>query len=277
MPELPEVETTCRGLAPLMIGRRVRGVVIRNRALRQPVPRELPRLIAGATIRAVTRRAKYLLVDCGTGTLIVHLGMSGRLWVVADGSPPARHDHFDLELDSGAIVRLRDPRRFGLVLWQKGEAQAHPLLRDIGPEPFSAEFDGACLHRATRNRSAAIKLVLMDSHVVAGVGNIYANEALFRAGIPPRTAARRLTRERCDVLVEKIRETLELAIGAGGSTLRDYVASDGRAGYFQNQFLVYDRAGEPCLRCGVKVKGIRQGQRSTFYCPGCQRNTPSPG
>ena len=275
MPELPEVETTCRGLAPLMIGRRVRAVVIRNRAMRQPVPRELPRLIAGATIRAVTRRAKYLLVDCGSGTLILHLGMSGRLWVVTDGAAPTRHDHFDLELEDGAIVRLRDPRRFGLVLWQKGDAQAHPLLKDIGPEPFSAEFDGACLHRATRNRSAAIKLVLMDSHVVAGVGNIYANEALFRAGIPPRTAARRLSLERCAVLVEKIRETLELAIGAGGSTLRDYVASDGRAGYFQNQFLVYDRAGEPCFRCGTKVKGIRQGQRSTFYCPGCQRSAPS--
>jgi formamidopyrimidine-DNA glycosylase len=277
MPELPEVETTRRGLAPLMEGKRVKGVVVRNRALRQPVPRDLPRLLAGTTIRAVTRRAKYLLVDCGAGTLILHLGMSGRLWVVADGSPPARHDHFDLELEGGAIVRLRDPRRFGLVLWQKGDVAAHPLLRDIGPEPFSAEFDGAWLHTVTRNKSAAIKLVLMDSHVVAGVGNIYANEALFRAGIPPRTAARRLTRARCDVLVEKIRETLELALVAGGSTLRDYVASDGQAGYFQNQFMVYDRAGEPCYRCGTKVKGIRQGQRSTFYCPGCQRNAANRG
>jgi formamidopyrimidine-DNA glycosylase len=254
-----------------MIGRSVRRVVIRNRALRRPVPRELPRLITGATIRAVTRRAKYLLVDCGSGTLILHLGMSGRLWVVTDGAPAMRHDHFDLELDSGAVVRLRDPRRFGLVLWRAGDVAQHPLLKDIGPEPFSAEFDGAYLHHATRNRGAAIKLVLMDSHVVAGVGNIYANEALFRAGIPPRTAARRLTRSRCDALAQTIRETLELAIGAGGSTLRDYVASDGQAGYFQNQFLVYDRAGEPCHRCGAKVRGIRQGQRSTFYCPRCQK------
>ncbi|HKA42678.1 MAG TPA: bifunctional DNA-formamidopyrimidine glycosylase/DNA-(apurinic or apyrimidinic site) lyase [Burkholderiales bacterium] len=271
MPELPEVETTRRGLAPLLIGQRVRNVVIRNRALRQPVPRALPRAIAGTTIRGLARRGKYLLVDCGAGTLIVHLGMSGRLWVVTDGAPPAVHDHFDLNLENGTVVRLRDPRRFGLVLWQSGNTLSHPLLAGIGPEPLSADFDGAWLHRSTRNRSAAIKLVLMDSHVVAGVGNIYANEALFRAGIPPRTAARRLTRERCHLLVEKIRETLELAIGAGGSTLRDYVASDGQAGYFQDQFMVYDRAGEPCYRCGASVKGIRQGQRATFYCPRCQK------
>ena len=160
---------------------------MRNRALRQPVPRDLPRIMAGATIRGLARRAKYLLFDCGTGTLILHLGMSGRLWVVGDGAPPTAHDHFDLMLENGTVVRLRDPRRFGLVLWQRGDPLAHRLLTDIGPEPFSAEFDGAALHRATRNRSAAIKLVLMDSHVVAGVGNIYANEALFRAGIHPRT------------------------------------------------------------------------------------------
>jgi formamidopyrimidine-DNA glycosylase len=271
VPELPEVETTRRGLAPLVTGQRVRGVVVRNRALRQPVPRELPRWIAGATIRGLARRAKYLLFDCGTGTLIVHLGMSGRLWVVKGGEPPTRHDHFDLTLENGTVVRLRDPRRFGLVLWQRGDPLSHRLLKDIGPEPFAADFDGPALHRAIHNRNTAIKHVLMDSHVVAGVGNIYANEALFRAGIHPRTPARRLSRKRCAVLAEKIRETLEHAIGAGGSTLRDYVAADGRAGYFQNQFMVYDRAGEPCPRCGASIREIRQGQRSTFYCPGCQR------
>ena len=271
MPELPEVETTRRGLAPLVIGQRVASVVVRNRALRRPVPRELPRMISGATIRGLARRGKYLLFDCGTGTLILHLGMSGRLWVASSAAALNAHDHFDLLLENGTVVRLRDPRRFGLVLWQKGDPQAHPLLANIGPEPFSPDFDASWLHRATRKRSAAIKLVLMDSHVVAGVGNIYANEALFRAGIPPRMAVRRLNLQRCGILVEKIRETLELAIGAGGSTLRDYVASDGQAGYFQDQFLVYDRAGEPCFRCGAKVKGIRQGQRSTFYCPQCQR------
>jgi len=270
MPELPEVETTRRGLAPLVIGRRVESVVVRNRALRQPVPRDLPRIMAGATIRGLARRAKYLLFDCGAGTLILHLGMSGRLWVVGDGAPPTAHDHFDLNLENGTVVRLRDPRRFGLVLWQRGDPLAHRLLKDIGPEPFSDAFDGPTLHRATRNRSAAIKLVLMDSHVVAGVGNIYANEALFRAGIHPRTPTNRVSLARCAALVGRIRETLELAIGAGGSTLRDYVASDGQAGYFQNHFMVYDRAGEACSRCGTVIRAIRQGQRSTFYCPQCQ-------
>jgi formamidopyrimidine-DNA glycosylase len=169
------------------------------------------------------------------------------------------------------VVRLRDPRRFGLVLWQAGDALAHPLLAEIGPEPLSAAFDGAILHAATRKRSAAIKQVLMDSHVVAGLGNIYANEALYRAGISPRITARRLSRERCGVLAAKIRETLELAIGAGGSSLRDYVASDGMAGNYQSQFLVYDRAGEPCRHCGSRIRGMRQGQRATYYCPRCQR------
>ena len=271
MPELPEVETTRRGLEPLLVGQRIRTVVVRNRRLRQPVPRRLPQLVAGATIRSIARRGKYLLVDCGTGALILHLGMSGRLWVVRDGVAPNPHDHFDLVLENSTVVRLRDPRRFGLVLWQGGDALRHPLLADIGPEPFSAEFDGTWLHSVTRNRSAGVKLVLMDSHVVAGIGNIYANEALFRAGISPRTAARRLSRERCDRLAETIRETLQLAIVAGGSSVRDYVGSDGMAGNFQNEFMVYDRAGEPCRRCGTAIREIRQGQRSTFFCPSCQR------
>ncbi len=271
MPELPEVETTRRGLEPLLTGQRIRAAVVRDRRMRQPVPRRLPQLLAGATIRSLARRGKYLLLDCGAGHLILHLGMSGRLWVVKDGAAPARHDHFDLVLENGTVVRLRDPRRFGLVLWQPGDPLAHALLAKIGPEPLSAAFDGAWLHRITRNRSAAIKQVLMDSHVVAGVGNIYASEALFRAGISPRTAARRLSRERCHSLAAKIRETLELAIRAGGSSLRDYVASDGMAGNYQSQFLVYDRAGTPCQRCGTSIREIRQGQRSTFFCPKCQK------
>jgi formamidopyrimidine-DNA glycosylase len=271
VPELPEVETTRRGLEPLLVGQRIRTAVVRNRAMRKPVPRYLPQRLAGATVRALGRRGKYLLFDCGTGTLILHLGMSGRLWVVQDGAAPTLHDHFDLVLDNGTVVRLRDPRRFGLVLWHSGDALTHALLANIGPEPLSAEFDGTALHAATRNRSSAIKHVLMDSHVVAGVGNIYANEALFRAGIHPRTAAHRLSRERCALLAEKIRETLELAIVAGGSSLRDYVGSDGMAGNFQSQFTVYGRAGEPCRRCGGAIKEIRQGQRSTFFCPKCQK------
>jgi formamidopyrimidine-DNA glycosylase len=271
MPELPEVETTRRGLAPLLVGKRIKAAVVRHHGLRQPVPRNLSKLLAGTTIHHLTRRGKYLLFDCGTGTLILHLGMSGRLWVVDTGTPAEKHDHFDLVLENGTVVRLRDPRRFGLVLWHKGDPLGHPLLAAIGPEPFSLEFDGARLYRATRNRSAAIKLVLMDSHVVAGVGNIYANEALFRAGIRPSTPAQRLSRERCDVLAKRVRETLQDAIGAGGSSLRDYVGSDGLAGNFQSQFMVYSRAGQPCQCCGTLIKEIRQGQRATFYCPRCQR------
>lgn len=271
MPELPEVETTMRGLEPLLVGQRIRTAIVRDRRMRQPVPRKLPQLVAGATIRGLSRRGKYLLVDCGAGHLIVHLGMSGRLWVVRDGAPPAAHDHFDLVLENGTVVRLRDPRRFGLVLWQAGDALAHALLARIGPEPLSEKFDGAVLHAATRNRSAAIKLTLMDSRVVAGVGNIYASEALHRAAIHPGTAAGRLSRARCAALAAAVRKTLEIAIRAGGSSLRDYVRSDGLAGNYQNEFLVYGRAGQPCRRCSGKVREIRQGQRSTFFCPSCQR------
>ena len=271
MPELPEVETTRRGLEPVLVGQRIRAAVVRNRRLRLPVPRRLPQLVAGTTVRSLSRRGKYLLIDCGAGALIVHLGMSGRLWVVDEATPPTAHDHFDLVLERGPVVRLRDPRRFGLVLWQPGNPLAHALLADIGPEPLSPEFSGDALYGALRKRNTAVKLALMDSHVVAGVGNIYANEALHRAAIDPRTPAHRLSRNRCAILTAKIRETLELAIAAGGSSLRDYVRSDGLAGNYQSQFLVYDRAGEACQRCGIRIRGIRQGQRSTYYCPGCQR------
>ncbi len=271
MPELPEVETTRRGLQPHLEGKRIRTAIVRNHALRQPVPRNLPRLLAGATVRTIVRRGKYLLIDCGHGTLIVHLGMSGRLWLVDGATPPQVHDHFDLVMANGATVRLRDPRRFGLVLWQKGAALSHPLLKNMGPEPLDAGFNAAWLHHATRKRSVAIKLALMDSRLVAGIGNIYANEALFRAGINPRTPAQRIALARYEVLAEKIRITLSLAIDAGGSSLRDYVGSDGMAGNFQNEFLVYGRAGLPCFNCGAAVRTITQGQRSTFYCARCQR------
>jgi formamidopyrimidine-DNA glycosylase len=271
MPELPEVETTRRGLAPLLVAQRIRAAVVRNRALRRPVPRALPRVLAGTTVSGLARRGKYLLIDCGSGTLILHLGMSGRLWVVDGATPPGPHDHFDLVLENGTIIRLRDPRRFGLVLWREGRALDHVLLAGIGPEPLAPEFDGAALYRATRGRSAAIKLALMDSRTVAGIGNIYANEALFRAGINPRIPARRVGRARCERLAEAVKHTLELAISAGGSSLRDYVGSDGMAGNFQSQFMVYDRAGRPCPRCNGTIRAIRQGQRSTFYCPRCQK------
>ena len=271
MPELPEVETTRRGLERHLLGRRITRAIVRNARMRQPIPKKLPGLLAGATIRALTRRAKYLLIDCERGTLIVHLGMSGRLWLVNSDTPPEKHDHFDLVLDSGKTVRLRDPRRFGLVLWQEGDVLSHPLLAKLGPEPLSEKFNGAALYAATRNRSTAIKLVIMDSHVVVGVGNIYASEALFRAGISPRIAARRLTRTRCEALAHSIRETLGEAITAGGSSIRDYVGGDGMAGNFQSNFAVYDRSSEPCKQCGGLIKRLQQGQRSTFHCPACQR------
>jgi formamidopyrimidine-DNA glycosylase len=271
MPELPEVETTRRGLAPHVSGATVAAVIVRNRAMRQPIPRNLASILTGRRIERLERRAKYLLFRAGNGTLIVHLGMSGRLWLVDAQTPPAMHDHFDLALTSGRIVRLRDPRRFGLVLWQVGDPLQHKLLRDIGPEPLSDALDAQWLHRETRTRSGAIKNALMDSHLVAGIGNIYANEALFRAGINPRLPARKIGLTRYAVLVDEIRDTLAEAIAAGGSSLRDYVNSDGAAGYFQNRFFVYGRDGEACLNCKTPIRSLVIGQRSTFYCPRCQR------
>jgi formamidopyrimidine-DNA glycosylase len=276
MPELPEVETTRRGLAPAIEHHRITRAVVRHRGMRLPVPRGLEQRLAGATVTAVRRRGKYLLFDCTpvdgrTGALIIHLGMSGRLWLVDSGTRPEKHDHFDLVFDNHRVIRLRDPRRFGLVLWQAGDPLTHPLLAAIGPEPLTADFDGAVLYRETHKRSAAIKLVIMDSHVVSGVGNIYANEALFRAGIDPRTPAQRVSRKRCDALAQEIKHTLGEAIEAGGSSLRDYVGSDGMAGHFQDRFLVYGRAGEPCSRCGTLIRELRQAQRATCYCPACQK------
>jgi formamidopyrimidine-DNA glycosylase len=276
MPELPEVETTRRGLAPLVERHRILRAVVRHRGLRQPVPRGLEQRLGGARVHALSRRGKYLLFSCESanqeqGTLLVHLGMSGRLWLVDARTAPEKHDHFDLVVDNGRVIRLRDPRRFGLVLWLKGDPLAHPLLSHIGPEPLTADFDGALLYRETRSRSAAIKLAIMDSHVVAGVGNIYANEALFRAGIDPRMPAKRVSRARCGTLAQEIKAVLGEAINAGGSSLRDYVGSDGMAGNFQNNFLVYGRAGEPCTRCGTAIRELKQAQRATCYCPRCQR------
>jgi formamidopyrimidine-DNA glycosylase len=271
MPELPEVETTLLGLAPHMAGRCVADVVIRHPQLRWPVPKNLPRLLHGQTVRSLRRRAKYLLIEFDHGTLILHLGMSGSLRILPAGTPAEKHDHFDLLLENGKLMRLRDPRRFGAVLWCAGDVEQHPLLKDLGPEPLGREFDAAYLYRATRNKTAAIKLAIMDSHVVVGVGNIYASEALFRAGIRPQLAAGKLSRPRCERLAKAIRTTLAAAIKKGGSTLRDFVNSAGEPGYFQQHYFVYARAGEPCRCCGTVIRQIRQGQRSSFYCPKCQR------
>jgi formamidopyrimidine-DNA glycosylase len=270
MPELPEVEITRRGIEPHVARRTITAVVVRNRRLRWPVPRNLAARLEGREIRAVGRRAKYLLLDCGSGTLIVHLGMSGSLRIVPRDERPGPYDHFDLGVGDIA-VRLRDPRRFGAVLWAEGDPAQHRLLAHLGVEPLSGAFTGPLLHAATRGRRAAIKLALMDHRIVVGVGNIYASESLFRAGIHPRTRAGRVSADRCDALAAAVRATLEDAIAAGGSTLRDFVQSDGSPGYFQQQYFVYGREGEPCRRCGATIKGVRIGQRSAFYCPRCQR------
>ncbi len=270
MPELPEVETTLRGLAPHLAGRRVVAAAIRHPELRWPVPKNLDALLKGKAINGVRRRAKYLLVEFDTGTLILHLGMSGSLRILPAGAPAEKHDHFDLVLEGGMLMRLRDPRRFGAVLWQEGDVAQHPLLAGLGPEPLEKAFDGDYLYQATRRRKAAIKQMIMDSGVVVGVGNIYANEALFRAGIRPQLAAGRLTLPRCAALAKAIKETLRAAIKAGGSTLRDFVNSAGEPGYFQQNYFVYGRAGEPCRTCGTAIRQVRQGPRSSFYCPHCQ-------
>ena len=269
MPELPEVEITRRGIAPAITGRTVTGVVVRNPNLRWPVPGQLQALLTGQTVRRVLRRAKYLLIDIGDGWLIMHLGMSGSLRLTSIKVPPQTHDHVDLILGD-TILRLRDPRRFGAILWTSGDVYAHPLLARLGVEPLSREFSGDVLYRASRGRSASVKQLLMDHTVVVGVGNIYANESLFRAGIHPRAVAGRISRVRFDRLATEVRLTIEAAIKAGGSSLRDFVHSDGASGYFQQQYFVYGRTGQPCRECGRAIKVARLGQRSTFYCSQCQ-------
>ncbi len=271
MPELPEVETTRRSLEAALVGRRIEEVIVRDRRLRWPVPPGFEATLIGAQVRSIARRAKYLLIGTDRGNVIIHLGMSGSLSVVSSTTPARLHDHIDVRLDDGRVVRFRDPRRFGSWHWIEGDPSSHPLLASLAPEPFTAAFDGTYLHRVTRTRSAAIKHILMNGGLVTGVGNIYASEALHRAAINPKTQARRLSAERCAKLAEAIRHTLERAIAAGGSTLRDYVDGRGNPGEFQFEHAVYERAGEPCPRCGGTVKGFRQGQRSTYYCPGCQR------
>lgn len=283
MPELPEVETTRRGIAPHAIGQTIAAVEIHDHRLRWPVPESLPQTLVGRTLTNIDRRSKYLLFRCEraqgergsdrTGTLLVHLGMTGSLRWHSGGAPiPARrsHDHVDVRFGNGALLRYHDPRRFGAMLWLSDPPDGHPLLSKLGPEPFSREFNAVAFHDTLRTRSAAIKLALMDNHVVVGVGNIYANEALFRAGIRPSRAANRVSRQRLASLVDAVRATLNDAISKGGSTLRDYVDSRGEPGYFQLDYYVYGRAGLPCRLCGTKLREVRMGGRATTFCPRCQ-------
>lgn len=291
MPELPEVETTRLGLAPLL-GQTVTQVTIRNGALRWPIPVTLPSLLMGKTLTKLTRRAKYILAHFGTqsldskstssksgndlddddsgGVLLLHLGMSGRICLLSQDELPQKHDHFDIQFNSGQVLRLRDPRRFGAVLWAGEHPDTHALLSSLGPEPLAGEFTGHYLHQHMRTRTASIKTTIMDSHLVVGVGNIYASESLFRARIHPEKSAKHLTFLECERLVAEIKTTLQDALAAGGSSLRDFFGADGNPGYFQQSYFVYARTGEPCRVCGKPIVMIKQGQRSTFYCTSCQ-------
>ncbi|MEN8179060.1 MAG: bifunctional DNA-formamidopyrimidine glycosylase/DNA-(apurinic or apyrimidinic site) lyase [Pseudomonadota bacterium] len=271
MPELPEVETTRRGIAPHIVQAKVVEVVIRQAKLRWPIPLEITGALPGQALQAVGRRGKYLLLSFQHGALIMHLGMSGSLRILNRQTPATKHDHFDLIFDNGSILRLRDPRRFGAILWTTGPAHQHDLLKHLGPEPLGGEFQGAYLHAVGQRRHLAIKNLIMDSKVVAGVGNIYANEALFRAGIHPTRPSNRLALPRYARLTDKIIEVLNSAIEQGGTTLRDFQQEDGRPGYFAQSLQVYGRADQPCTQCETPIKQKIIGQRSSFYCPKCQR------
>ena len=271
MPELPEVESTRRGLEREVVGHTIATTVVRDRRLRWLVPTELPRKLARREIRGVRRRAKYLLIEVGTGTVLVHLGMSGSLRLLDASTAPRPHDHIDLVLDDGRCVRYHDPRRFGCWLWIDSEPSRHRLLAHLGPEPLGPAFDGAWLHERLRGRTAPIKTLLMDSRIVAGIGNIYANEALFIAGIDPRRAGGRVARGRIDRLVCALRQVLSVALEAGGTTLRDYARTDGAAGEFASRLDMYGRDGEPCPRCATPIAKTILAQRTTWFCRRCQR------
>lgn len=270
MPELPEVETTRRGIEPHLAGCHIRQLTVHNRRLRWPVPAGLEKLIAGQSIHAINRRGKYLLLELDTGTLLIHLGMSGSLRVAQPNDPLLKHDHIELALDNGKQLRYCDPRRFGAWLWTDQPLATHPLLAHLGPEPLSRDFTARYLFNSLQNRKQAIKTLIMDSHLVVGVGNIYANEALFMAGIHPQRQSSTLDMDNCTRLVRQIKAVLKNAIHRGGTTLRDFVGGDGKPGYFAQELLVYGRGSQLCKTCQGTLQEIRLGQRSTVFCPRCQ-------
>jgi len=271
MPELPEVETTRRGIAPHILNRKISAVDVRERQLRWPVPTRLDQLLVGQHVNAVERRAKYLLIATSTGTLMIHLGMSGSLRMVPAGTPAAKHDHVDISVSGGQVMRYKDPRKFGSMHWITGPVMEHPLLCALGPEPLSDAFSRDYLFRLSRKRKAPVKSFIMDAHVVVGVGNIYANEALFRAGIRPTRQAGSISAARFELLTTAIKDILARAIEVGGTTLRDFTGGDGEPGYFKQSLHVYGRKDLPCTTCGTTLREIRLGQRSTVYCHQCPR------
>jgi len=270
MPELPEVETTRRGIEPHLVGQAIKQLTIHNPHLRWPVPAQVHKL-QNATVTSVGRRGKYILINVPAGTAIVHLGMSGSLRICNASEPRRKHDHIEISLASGAVMRFHDPRRFGCFLWQAVDEPTHSLLDKLGPEPLSDDFNGDYLFKATRKRQVAIKNLIMNSTIVVGVGNIYASESLFMARIRPARAARRITRKEAQLLADVIKQVLQRSITQGGTTLRDFVNSDGNPGYFAQSLQVYGREAEPCRVCDTPVKQKVIGQRSTFYCSVCQR------
>lgn len=272
MPELPEVETTLRGVEPFLKAGVISHVTIRHFSLRWPVDPRLPEILTGQTIHRLYRRAKYLLLECDRGTLIIHLGMSGRLRIlkISDHIAPDKHDHFDLVANNAYLLRYTDPRRFGAILWTEAPIEQHPLFRHLGPEPLTDVFNNNYLIAQSKKRRCTTKTLIMDGKVVVGVGNIYANEALFMAGIHPKKIANQLTIRDCGQLVSAIKAILKQAIKAGGTTLKDFRKSDGKPGYFAQELNVYGRQGEPCRHCGHLIEHYKEAQRASFYCPICQ-------
>ena len=270
MPELPEVETTRRGIEPYIHGQRIVRILVRNRQLRWRIPAKLEKNLTGTTVEGIQRRAKYLLFQTGKGTMILHLGMSGSLRLAKAGDKIRKHDHVEIEFNSGKLLRFNDPRRFSSIHWTTLPVEKHKLLRSLGPEPLSDALTADYLHRKSRNRKAAIKNFIMNSHIVAGIGNIYACESLFLAGIHPGRAAGNISQSRYGRLLSGIKQVLQSAIESGGSSLNDFIKPDGKPGYFQYHFSVYGKAGQPCWKCSLPIKRITLGQRSTFYCSKCQ-------
>ena len=271
MPELPEVETTKRGISKHVCQSPVTNVTVRQAKLRWPVPGNLSQLLVGHKFQSVERRGKYLLLSTDHGTLIIHLGMSGSLRILPDDTPPEKHDHVDICFASTTLLRLRDPRRFGAILWSNSVPAQHELINSLGIEPLSRQFNGKYLHEKSRRRKVNIKQFIMNSHIVVGVGNIYASEALFLSTIRPNTAAHKISLQRMEKLADCIKIVLRKAIRKGGTSLRDFTQTDGKPGYFQQSLNVYGRSGEPCVNCGSIIKLMKQGQRSTYYCPKCQK------
>lgn len=269
MPELPEVETTLRGIAPHATDKRIDAIVVRQPQLRWPVPDTI-QLAVGQSIHALQRRAKYLLLHTQRGTIVLHLGMSGSLTIQPIDKPPLRHDHLDIVLNGGSCLRFNDPRRFGACLWQANKHLPLPILQGLGPEPLSDAFDGNYLYRLSRRRTLAIKNFIMTNAIVVGVGNIYANEALYMSGIHPRRAANKISKARYQTLAQNIKAVLAHAIKKGGTTLRDFLHPEGKPGYFRIELKVYGKAGEPCDTCGAPIQSTSIGQRNSFYCPQCQ-------